>query len=276
MTTVDPVVLSGVPSIIEPVLEAFLEGLDDALGEDLIEVHLYGAVALGDYVSDASDLDVIVVSDGEYDEDRLQLLRANHQLIRDRLVVPRLETIYLGPGVLENEPDEQAEVPWFVVGELGTAVTFDLNPSTWLTLLDHPLAVRGEPRTRDNTWYDDEVIRDWNRKQLETYWRDHARRASKRGLIRYNLLSDRGVEWAVLGPLRHLYTVATGRVTSKLDAARYGLEISEPKWHPLIKDTMRIRRGEFPPSDWIYKRKRRRRRRETVDFLNHLLDDHLT
>jgi hypothetical protein len=37
-----------------------------------------------------------------------------------------------------------------------------------------------------------------------------------------NLLSDWGVQWAVLGVLRQFYTLREGRITSKTKAGEYG------------------------------------------------------
>ncbi len=50
--------------------------------------------------------------------------------------------------------------------------------------------------------------------------------------------------WGVLGVSRLHFTLATGAVASKSAAGEHALTVFEPRWHRIIKESLRIRRGE--------------------------------
>src|SRR5262245_11019852 len=98
----------------------------------------------------------------------------------------------------------------------------DCRRPRWLTLARHPVVVRGK---HPDPAIDPARLRRWNLDNLAAYWRPLA------GQIRH-AVAERpanapanavGVVWAVLGPARPHYTLATGDVTSKSGAGRYAI-----------------------------------------------------
>ena len=74
----------------------------------------------------------------------------------------------------------------------------------------------------------------------------------------------------MLGAPRLHYTIATGGIATKEAAARYSLEIFEPRWHGLIEDALAFWRGE-PPSA-RYRRRPAGRRRDAAEFVVYVID----
>jgi hypothetical protein len=53
--------------------------------------------------------------------------------------------------------------------------------------------------------------------------------------------SDDLVAWGVLGISRLHYTLATGRITSKAGAGQHALMTFDARWHPILREAIRIR-----------------------------------
>jgi hypothetical protein len=58
------------------------------------------------------------------------------------------------------------------------------------------------------------------------------------------LLSDWGIQWAVLGVLRQFYSFRENAITTKACAGEYALTCLPARWHPLIREALRIRAGQ--------------------------------
>jgi hypothetical protein len=69
----------------------------------------------------------------------------------------------------------------------------------------------------------------------------------------------------VLGAPRLHYTIATGEITVKEAAAAYALDVFEPRWHPLIEDSLAFWRGAPPPAR--YRLRAARRHRDAAEFV---------
>jgi Aminoglycoside adenylyltransferase, C-terminal domain len=54
------------------------------------------------------------------------------------------------------------------------------------------------------------------------------------------LLSDCGIQWAVLGVLRQFYTFREKEVASKTAAGEYALASTQERWQPIIRKTLKV------------------------------------
>lgn len=57
------------------------------------------------------------------------------------------------------------------------------------------------------------------------------------------LLSDWGIQWAVLGVLRPFYTFRENDITSKEAAGQYALACLPVRWRPLVCEAISLREG---------------------------------
>ena len=89
-----------------------------------------------------------------------------------------------------------------------------------------------------------ELLRSWNRDNLEHYWRPWALAVQRAPRARFRLRAGWSTAWGMLGPPRLHHTIATGDVISKERAGEYALDVFPARWHPLIGDALAYRRGE--------------------------------
>ncbi|MGY0065038.1 hypothetical protein ACWY4P_52910 [Streptomyces sp. LZ34] len=67
------------------------------------------------------------------------------------------------------------------------------------------------------------------------------------------------------------YTLATGGMTSKCGADRYAHEAFDPRWHPIIEESLSLRTGGAEGR----RRNPLARRRDTLAFLDTAIDSAL-
>jgi len=144
------------------------------------------------------------------------------------------------------------------------------DPVTWHTLARYGIACRGPQPAELDIRADPHRLAAWTDKNLDAYWRGWLRRGSR-------LWTPRGVfagspyaaVWAVTGVSRLHYTLATGDITSKVGAALHALHAFPPRWHPVLTESLRLRRGEPGPS--LY-RTPLARRRDVPAFTDLVID----
>lgn len=86
-------------------------------------------------------------------------------------------------------------------------------------------------------------------------------------------MTSQVVTCGVLGVVRLHYTLATGQITSKEKAGLYALETFPERWHGVIDEALRIRRGCRGRASC---RHRFARRGEALDFVSVAIDDALS
>ena len=171
---------------------------------------------------------------------------------------------------LRRDPTLAIPAPSIHGGRFGLGA-FALDPVTWHTLAHHGLPLRGPAPTCCAIWADPAVLASWTWGNLDSYWRPWRERStrlfSKAGLAS---LGSWAPAWGVLGVTRLHYTLSTGRITSKEGAGRYALEAFPERWHRVVNECLRIRRGGASPS--LY-RTPLTRRHEALGYIAMVIDD---
>jgi hypothetical protein len=224
-------------SDLNALLDDFVASTRAILGDDFVGAYLQGSFAVGD-ADEHSDVDFIVVTEGELSDERRAALQAMHRRLYARStpwaqhlegsyfprdVVRRVDPqrrplVYLDNGATEFELDNHcntAVVRWSL-REHGVVLA---GPPA-LALVDRvtPGELQQEVRT---------ALTEWDEWARATKW---SRR--KQGLI-------------VLSYCRMLQTLAEGRVTSKHAAGEWALEALGPEWRLLIRKALDDR-----PDQW--------------------------
>jgi hypothetical protein len=132
--------------------------------------------------------------------------------------------------------------------------------------------VRGVAVDELAVWTDADALAAWTDDNLDSYWRRRVLGPGARLLSPYGLvgLTEWACEWCVTGVSRLHHTLATGAMTSKEGAAAYALVTFPARWHRVIDEALRIRRGAAGPS--LY-RTRLARRRDVRAFTAMAIDD---
>jgi predicted nucleotidyltransferase len=259
-----------------------LARLDRAVPGRIEGFYVVGSASMGAFRPGRSDVDFVAVVDGDLRRAELLRLRALHvgrwiaALTHDTALRRRwplvCNGVYLKAGDLARSPLEVTPLAGHVTGRFRVAARngFDVNPVTWYVLAHHGIALRGPDRDRLQIHTDDAELRAWVLANLNGYWRRWTTRVRPVGLSIRGVPPRRLAASGVLGAPRLHYTIATGEIATKETAARYALEVFEPRWHRLIEDAMAYWRGE-PPSK-AYGRHPHRRHRDAVEFVACVID----
>lgn len=234
---------AAVPSRVQQLVAAHLAQVDQAAPGLIEMLYLTGSVTLGDYWPGVSDVDFLAVTSRTLDAGDLAAVAAAHE----GMPAPsRYDGIYLERSALATTPDDCPVVPHIVNGVFRTDQRCgELNPVLWLMLTRYGIAMRG-PATADlDVRVDPQRLRRWNLDNLRSYWQPLAERIRQKvaGRAAAEIADPDAVMWAVLGPARLHYTLATGEVTSKTGAAQYAAQ-QFPAWAALAAQAVACRAGQ--------------------------------
>jgi hypothetical protein len=236
--------VAGIPAPIGPLLNDYLRLVEGELPGLLAAVYLHGSIALGAFNPRLSDIDFIAVLARRVTEREVEALRRVHAGIASRYPQWQMEGSYLQWADLGRFEDAITPYPYYAEGKLHAQGHYEINSVTWWVLKQHGLALRGpEPRDLDFE-VDFELLLAKMAQNLNSYWASFTRRDGRLSW----LLSDAGIEWAVLGVLRQHYTFRERGITSKAGAGEYALAHMPPRWHKLIREALNLREQPEAPS----------------------------
>lgn len=253
---------------------AYLELVDAEAPGLVVGLYLVGSVALGDFRPRGSDVDFVAVTAAPADATALASLARAHAALNARWRRPPFEGIYLTWHDLVRDPAACGPVPYAHDRRFVPAGRFELSPVTWATLARHGVRIRGPRAGSVGIWDDPAVLDGWTRENLDAYWRPWLARvgrlASRDGLAS---LGPWATEWGVLGVTRLHYTLASGEITSKYGAGLYAMRRFPLRWHRVIVEALRIRRGD--PGRSTYPTPLGRRR-DLLAYVAMVMEDALT
>lgn len=146
---------------------------------------------------------------------------------------------------------------------------FERNIVTWHILARCGVAVSGPEASDLGVWTDREVLMERTRDNLATYWAGWlAARRSMASSAGATLLLGSQVTWGVLGATRLRHTLAVGDVTTKTDAAVFGVARFGTCWERILQEALRLRVGGAARY-----RNPAQRRHEALAYLDHVLRD---
>lgn len=254
-----------VPEAIQPLLRDYVTLLEQECPDLVRAVYLHGSIALGAFDPNQSDVDFITVLNRRCDEADIEHLRKVHQQIVEKYPRWKMDGSYLQLEDLGQSRETITPYPYCPShdGVLQPSGHYEINPVTWWLLKTRGIAVVGaDPRTLDfpASW---EIVSAYTRENLNTYWANWTRHP---GRI-LTLLTNYGVEWAVLGVLRLYCALRENEIVTKRAAGELGLAAVPEQWHKLIQEAISIRdtgKGRFYQLRPV-------RALETVRFLRYII-----
>lgn len=223
-----------------PAMDTYLNLLDNALPGATTGVYLTGSTALGDWQPDRSDLDILTLTTRQLTEADLDRVAAAHASVTER---PHLDAIYVPLADVGKELTGPG-VPYTVDGVFARAGYLP-DPVLWATLDRHGVTVRGTNAKELGAAPDPEWLRAWNIGNLTSFWHNWAEDTRRR-------LADRAPDasintenacFALLGPGRLHYTLATGEIQPKTATADYTAE-HFPEFAELLARAKAWRQGD--------------------------------
>jgi hypothetical protein len=253
-------------------MSAYARLVDDQLPGRIRGLYLTGSLALGDYRSGRSDIDFVAVSDTALAGSELETLRRVHTELRRTLPGPKsrpeLDGVYLTWPALAAAP-VGLSVPYCLRDQFEPSGDFAVNPVTWCILHRHALPLRGP--AKPTVHHDDQMLREWCRETLRSYWGSYVRSARGCGIDRLYSLTHELVIWGVLGVARAHATIRTGDMISKTAAGAYALEAFPSRFSAIVREAIAGRGGD----DRSSYRNVFARRRDLLAFMEYVISDAL-
>lgn len=220
-------------------IERYLDAVDAAVPGLVVGLHVCGSLALGDYLAERSDIDVVVVVADATTNVQRALLAEIH-----RVNATRIDGPYLTADALHGSPDDVGAVPFHVDGRFEFGTCHDVSPITWAILAGPAISVRGD---RPCVHIDEEAVKAFSAENLRGYWANWARTiaALLDGTADDDTVEARLLEWGVLGTARVYRAATTGEVVSKRRAGEYAMEMFGDEWHDVVERALATRRGEI-------------------------------
>ncbi|HWV25069.1 MAG TPA: aminoglycoside adenylyltransferase domain-containing protein [Thermomicrobiales bacterium] len=264
----------------QTVIRMLLRELDEKSPGVIEDVYIGGSIALREPHRIHSDIDLVLIRPEDIDNARtMAALEPVLAWVREMYPKPEIDAIVLSASDLAAGPDRIEGIrPVIVEGVPELSETgSQRNPVTWATLQQCGITWRGLPLPNADLWYDRAALIDWERRNIDDYWRpwlamsDHL--ASRGGILTFRPYF---IEWGVLGITRLHATIATGEIFSKYQAGEYGLDHFDERWRHILKEAMRIRSG---PNDngatcpSLYGRNLLKRRSDARAYIATVIED---
>ena len=216
---------------VNEILNLLLSNVQEILQEQFIGMYLFGSLANGDF-DQYSDIDVLIVTDGEISDIRFDALKKMHERIQ-KINSPwavQVEVSYIPKEALRRYDPENNQHP-HLDRDAGERLHIREHVSDWV-VQRHVLRERGvtvvgpEPKTLIDCVSPEDLRRAMQPILFE--WYAHF-------LEKPSPFGSQGYQsYVVLSLCRILYTLQKGEVVSKQAAARWAKETLDPSWIPVI------------------------------------------
>lgn len=261
------------PDPADKIVNRFVDHLCSTF-QNLIEgVYLTGSIPLQDFYSHKSDIDFLVLCKELPDEKIALQLKRMHRDIEHQYRRPDLSGCYLTMDCIHSvNPEKFRVLSWHEKSM--RYQYFEMAPVSLTELKENALTVFGRPASALPVNISREKITGFLSENINIYWTKWITQHSSffnRKLIL--LLFPRFTEWSVLGVARQLYTLQTGKITSKTDAGYYCLKHLPEKFNPVIKQAIDIRKDNrtYPLVKSYAIRPSFRRLHQTIECTNYMI-----
>ena len=208
-------------------VRTWVNTFDEIAPRTIEGVYVVGSVALNDWQSRSSDIDIVAITTEPADEETAGALLTAHAVFVERCPAPTVDGPFLAWGDLTLSPQGVTR-PWTLDGQFHhDAECFELNPVTWYTLATYGVRVRGPEAADLEIPIDNEALVRFVIDNSRNYWRViHEQFTTAVGELRTSDVLPSSVPvWCLLGACRMLYTAMTADVTSKSGAGLWAADV---------------------------------------------------
>jgi hypothetical protein len=263
--------MNPLPERAQEVLNAYFQLLDSKLLNFLKAYYIYGSISLDAFTKGWSDFDFIAVVKQKVTADEIAILKQIHRDIHRKFPKTILDGKYIMSADMQKLNKEEQPYLLFNEGKYRGIRPFNKNSIDAYQLKEYGIAIRGqEPKEYDYTVDWDILIHNMHG-NLNTYWVDWRVKCKRFLSLSYLglLFKLNMIEWGVLGVSRLYYTFKEKQITSKVGAGEYALRSVPERWHKIINESMRLRKGltkSYYTS--IFKR-----RNDALDYINYIIGE---
>ncbi len=252
------------PEVLHPTLESYISLTNERLPDFLNAFYIVGSIALDEFNRHFSDVDFIAVANRLPTNEEIEVLREIHQEVEQRFSKWKLSGVYLLETDLGKSSKDIGARIVFDDDKLKWQDNFEANPITWWTLKHGGISIMGNDPRDLPIAVDDKLLVSWTLENMNTYWKSWTEKPGKLMM----LLSDWGIQWAVLGVARQFYTIREKKIITKQRSGEYALTVVPEQWYRIIKEAIRIR----AKSSCSLYRSRFVRLMEAAKFMKYLIE----
>lgn len=223
----------SLPHDVEETCRGWLAIIDELAPGLVTGLHVRGGLGFGEYVPGVSDIDMVAVLAHRPSYDEVAALEESHALVGDR-EGPPLDGFHVTAEDLAGDPEDCPDLPCILHGWFDPAGRFDVTPLGWHELAWHSVAVRGSLPAMA---VQPDRLRAFTQECLLGEWAGIA--ASLEKFPAESATDD--ATWHVLAAARLDHVRVTGAQTSKSAAGRWALDHHDERWHPVLRDALRVR-----------------------------------
>lgn len=232
---------------VNAVVLAFLADARAVLGEHLRGMYLAGSLALGDFTAQSSDIDFVVVTDIEINDELLSGLQAMHERFNASASswATEVEAAYISLAALRRYDPALALHPHIERGA-GRSLAMEQFGEGWIIqyfiLREHGIIVAGPAPRELIDPISAHDLRCAVVTLMDEWWSTMLSDPTPLQYVGYQV-------YAVLTMCRILYTLATGSIASKPVAARWAQETLAANWSTLIERALAWRKDRIWDSE---------------------------
>lgn len=250
-----------IPEVVRAMLDEYVFNLRIYFGSKVFGVYLYNSIALGAFDENKSDIDFVTVLNEKFTNGEVQALREVHRRLKKTFkFAKRMEGMYITIDEVGKCDFELDPYVYFAGGKLHSG-HYDANYITWWTLSKCGIEVESPKISKLSiATYFDNVLEnmDYN---LNCYWKSKLN-------SKIIFFSDTWVEFSVLTMCRIMYTIKSGDVISKVQAAESIIEDIPEDFRIIVKEALRIRKGKNSKS---FYGSRFKRGKDTKAFIKYII-----
>ena len=229
-----------IPIPANKILQKLLDGIIQ-LNPGLISgMYVTGSIPLNDFHPNKSDIDFIILWNELPTPDIQSQLEQLHKRI-DRKFKIKLNGCYITHGSLNVHHSPTSKSLCYQERQMNESA-FEMAPVTLYELKTTAITIMGIPAQELPVAVDISDVNKFLFENINGYWKNWIDKHSSFSIHRLLLiLFPRLSEWVILGVARQLYTLKTGKITSKTGAGYYCLEQLPDKYHSIIRKAIKIR-----------------------------------
>ncbi|MFE7062128.1 aminoglycoside adenylyltransferase domain-containing protein [Sutcliffiella sp. NPDC057660] len=251
---------------IKIVIDEFIERVERSLPGFIQDFYIYGSISLGAFQNKFSDIDFIALINQHPKDDDLQKLKDIHRHMQKKFSHTTLDGYYLVKEEMEAENQRAISSHYFSEGKFKGKRSFSKDSIDAFQLKKYGIIIKGQQLDYS---VDFDIVLKNQKDNINTYWQNWLDSCKRFPSINFfgSFVSIRSIEWGVLGVTRLFYTIREKDMTSKVGAGEYALGTVPEKWHKIIEEAIRFRKGE---KQSLY-RSVRKRRADALAYMEYVI-----
>lgn len=260
-----------IPEKAEAIIDEHIKIIESSLPNFLESYYIYGSISLGAFDSIFSDIDFIAVVKRKVKEEDINTLKKIHAHMQRKYHKTILDGMYVLNSDIESLNKSKSSCLRFNDGKFQGFNSLDRNSIDAYQLKKYGITIKGQAIRDFNYEVNFDILIDEMRNNLNTYWVNWINDCRKLTSMKYIglFVSLNMIEWGVLGVSRLYYTFKERDITSKIGAGEYALQNVPERWHKIINESMRLRKGNKKS----YYNSIFERRNDALTYINYIIQE---